>query len=95
MVAVENMSTNCCRRVMLRNVAATIADNALTPIANAAFNIHMYSLYVLSIVKYFVDKAASHHNPLLILKFMAMGHYMYLIEKNLKKWALKYRNSEA
>jgi hypothetical protein len=32
------MSTNCCRKVILRNVTARIADNAVTPIANAAFN---------------------------------------------------------
>jgi hypothetical protein len=32
---------------MLRSVTATIADNAVTPIANAAFNIHMCPLYAL------------------------------------------------
>ena len=42
MVAVENMSTNCCRKVMLRNVTARIADNAATPVANAGFNLPMF-----------------------------------------------------
>jgi hypothetical protein len=49
---------------MLRNVTARIADNPVTPTANGTFNMDMYPLYILSIVKYFVDKAARHYSPL-------------------------------